>query len=110
MTDMIIEIGEEMYLLTPAASQCAAKTLTIGGVDREGFLPSYDQIRKIASTNYAAFQGFYSLLGKTAPAIASGNWWTSCQYNASSAVRLNGGNFYGDDKTNSGNVFVCYDL
>ena len=39
---------------------------------------------------------------------SSGNWWTSCQNNATNAVNLNNGGFNNNNKTNSNNVFVCY--
>ena len=110
MTDMIIEIGTETGHSTPAASDCAAKHLTINNVDRDGFLPAYDQIYRIATLNKTAFQALYTALGATAPIIWSGYWWTSCQYNASHAVLLYYGGFNDYGKTSTLNVFVCYDL
>lgn len=116
LTDMIIEIGEDggasdgAVHATPAASQCAAKTLTIAGVDRQGFLPAYDQIYAIATLNRTAFQDFYTALGRTAPTLWSGRWWTSCQRNDSNAVRLYNGGFDDNYKTDSHQVFCCYDL
>lgn len=110
MTDMIIEIGTETGHATPAASGCAAKRLTLGNVDRDGFLPAYDQIYRIATLNRSAFQALYTALGRTAPTIWSGHWWTSCQTNAQYAVALSNGGFNDYSKTTNINVFVCYDL
>lgn len=110
MTDMIIEIGTETGHATAAATACAAKTLTLGSVDRQGFLPAYDQIYRIANINKTAFQALYTALGVTAPTIWSCGWWTSCQVNAQFAVYLNSGGFDNNNKTNHNTVFVCYDL
>ena len=118
LSDMIIEIGADGGVsdgavhATPAATECAktSRKLTIAGVDREGFLPSYDQLYILATLNRTAFQDFYTALGRTAPTIWSGYWWTSCQYDASNAVTLNNGGFSNYSKTNGFNVFCCYDL
>lgn len=114
MTDKIIEIGVELFPdsdnPTSAATACANRSITIGGKEHRGFMPAYDQIHKIATDNRTLFQSFYTALGRTAPAIWSGYWWTSCQNNATDAVYLYYGGFYGSNKTYSYSVFVCYDL
>ena len=111
LTKMIIEIGEELNVGTPAATECQNQVLTINNVDRNGFLLSYDQIYAIATVNRSAFQDFYAALGRTAPAIWSGGWLTSCQNSATYAVYLiNGGFNNNGNKTGSGSVFVAYDL
>lgn len=114
MTDQIIAIGAELFPdsanPTPAATMCANKSITIGGVSHRGFLPAYDQIHKIATDNRALFQSFYAALGRTTPAIWSGNWWTSCQNDATYAVNLSNGGFRNHGKTSSTQVFCCYDL
>ena len=94
----------------PAATYCYEKSLTINGVTRNGFLPSFYQIY-VAKNNLSALQELYTLLGKTFPNIASGNWWTSCQYSETNSVYLNFGGFYGGYfKTDSGSVLPVYDL
>ena len=114
MTDKIIEIGVELFPdsdnPTSAATACANRSITIGGKEHRGFMPAYDQIHKIATDNRTLFQSFYTALGRTAPAIWSGNWWTSCQRNATYAVYLGNGGFNDYTKTYSLSVFVCYDL
>lgn len=114
MTDMIIQIGLELFPdatnPTAAATACANRSITIGGKQHRGILLAYDQIHKIATDNRALFQSFYTALGRTVPAIWSGYWWTSCQLNATYAVNLSNGGFYNNNKTYSGNVFVAYDL
>ena len=118
LSDMIIEIGADGGVsdgavhATPAATECAktSRKLTIAGVDRDGFLPSYDQLYILATLNRTAFQDFYTALGRTAPTIWSGIWWTSCQNDASNAVRLYFGGFNNNNKTDYGAVFCCYDL
>ena len=114
MTDKIIEIGLELFPNeanpTPAATACANKSITIGGQTHRGILLAYDQILKIATTNRTTFQDFYAALGRSVPTIWSGNWWTSCQHDASTAVKLNNGGFTLTTKTSSLNVFVAYDL
>lgn len=41
---------------------------------------------------------------------SAGNWWTSCQNNATNAVKLNNGGFNNNNKTNSNNVFCAYEI
>lgn len=113
-TKVIEEVGPSVVAdsanPTPAASACLSKTVYFGGKEHQGFLPAYGQIKKIATTNRTLFQAFYSALGRTAPVIWSGDWWTSCQYIASYAVSLYNGGFHSSLKTNSSQVFCCFDL
>ena len=113
-TKVIEEVGPSVIAdsanPTPAASACLSKTVYFGGKEHQGFLPAYGQIKKIATTNRTLFQAFYSALGRTAPAIWSGNWWTSCQNNATNAVNLNNGGFSNYNKSTSHRVFCCFDL
>lgn len=110
MTQKIIEIGLELNKTTPAATACNNKTITINGQVHQGILLAYDQIHKIATDNRTLFQALYTALGRTAPTIWSGIWWTSCQSNASNAVGLDNGGFRNYYKTDSYNVFCAYDL
>ena len=93
----------------PAATYCHEKSLTINGVKRNGFLPSFYQIY-VAKNNLSSIQELYTLLGKTFPNIASGYWWTSCQYSEAYSVYLLIGSFYRDYKAYSGSVLPVYDL
>lgn len=94
---------------TPAFKAAEDKKLTIAGVERSGFLLSFGQLYDLYQ-NKADMDAFYAALGKTAPAIHSGLWWTACQYNAANAVHLNGGSFNGFSKTNNNLVLVGFDL
>ena len=109
-TSLIIQIGKEFDpdVPTPAATAARSQTLTIGGVDKQGFVLAYGQIYRLR-LNMAQLQNFYAILGKTAPPITSGNWWTSCQFSATNAVYLGNGGF-SSGKTFSYNVFCAYDL
>lgn len=93
----------------PAATYCHEKSLTINGVKRNGFLPSFYQIYT-AKNNLSSIQELYTLLGKTFPNIASGRWWTSCQYSEAYSVGLSNGSFDYNTKTYSGSVLPVYDL
>lgn len=85
--------------------------LTINGVDRQGFLPAYGQIKRL-EMNRAYYEALYTAIGKTAPKIWNDFWWSSCQFDDKYAVFLAYGNFYegGYFKNNYYNVLVCYDL
>ena len=72
-------------------------------------MPAYGQIYALNSSKNE-LDLFFAALGKTAPSIHSGNWWTSCQLNATYAVTLSNGGFGGTNKTNSNNVLCCFDL
>ncbi len=94
---------------TAAATYCNSKTLTINGVEKTGFLPSYQQIQHLAY-NYQTLAAIYSLLGKTVPTITSGYWWTSCQSSSAYAVGLYNGRFSSYIKSGGNSVLVCFDL
>lgn len=94
---------------TPAFQTAFDKKLPIAGVERSGFVPAYGQIYALNSSKNE-LDLFFAALGKTAPTIHSGVWWTSCQFNASNAVNLNNGGFNGLNKTGSINVLCCFDL
>lgn len=108
-TTKIIAIGEKIGVATPAASYCRSQVVTVGGVDRHGNLPAFGAIYR-ACLNRAKLESLCALLGKTAPSIHSGSWWTSCQNNAAHAVTLRNGGFNGTPKTFSGSVLCCFDL
>jgi len=114
MTDKIIEIGLEVLPEvgnpTPAATACANLSETFGGKSHRGFLLAYDQIYRIATTNRTTFQALYTAVGRTAPTIWSGSWWTSCQDSAIYGVSLRTGGFSGSIKRDSNSVFVAFDL
>lgn len=93
----------------PAATYCYGKSLTINGVKRNGFLPSFYQIYT-AKNNLSSIQELYTLLGKTFPNIASGSWWTSCQCSETLSVGLRNGSFSYYYKTFSNSVLPVYDL
>ena len=93
----------------PAATYCHEKSLTINGVKRNGFLPSFYQIY-VAAKNFSSIQELYTLLGKTSPNITSGGWRTSCQYNYNLSVDLANGSFSNNYKTNINSVLPAYDL
>ena len=108
-TTKIIAIGEKLGIATPAATYCRSQSIVVGGIERSGNLPAFGVIYR-ASHNRAKLGVLCSLLGKTAPSIHSGNWWTSCQGNATYAVYLDNGGFFNNRKTYSYNVLCCFDL
>ena len=108
-TTKIIAIGEKLGIATPAATYCRSQSIVVGGIERSGNLPAFGVIYR-ASHNRAKLGVLCSLLGKTAPSIHSGSWWTSCQDNATSALTLSNGGFRGLNKAPSYNVLCCFDL
>lgn len=94
---------------TPAFQAAFNKKLTIAGVERSGFLPAFGQIYALNSSKNE-LDLFFAALGKTAPSIHSGVWWTSCQFNATNAVLLGGGGFDRYIKAYNCNVLCCFDL
>ena len=94
---------------TPAFKAAEDKKLTIAGVERSGFVLSFGQLYDLYQ-NKADMDAFYAALGKTAPSIHSGLWWTSCQFIATHAVLLVNGGFSGNNKTYSYDVLCCFDL
>lgn len=94
---------------TPAFQQALDKKLTIAGVERSGFVPAFGQIYALNSAKNE-LDLFFDALGKTAPSIHSGRWWSSCQYSATYADYLYGGGLNGNSKTGSLSVLVGFDL
>lgn len=94
---------------TPVFKAAEDKKLTIAGVERSGFLLSFGQLYDLYQ-NKADMDAFYAALGKTAPSIHSGYWWTACQYNAAYAVYLGNGSFNYNGKPYSTNAIVGFDL
>lgn len=108
-TTKIIAIGEKLGVPTPAASYCRNQRIVVGGIERSGNLPAFGTIYR-ANLNKAKLDSLCLLLGKTAPSIHSGSWWTSCQNDATNAVGLYNGGFDNYTKTLSLNVLCCFDL
>lgn len=108
-THNIITIGEELGIPTPAASYCDSQIATVGGITRKGYLLAFGVLYRMVQ-NKTQLDELYLALGKTAPAIHSGRWWSSCQYSAAHAVSLTNGGFYYYLKTTSSSVLVGFDL
>ena len=95
---------------TPVFKAAEDKKLTIAGVERSGFLLSFGQLYDLYQ-NKADMDAFYAALGKTAPSIHSGRWWTACQGNATNAVNLLNGSFIDNGIKAFGTAaFVGFDL
>lgn len=94
---------------TPVFKAAEDKKLTIAGVERSGFLLSFGQLYDLYQ-NKADMDAFYAALGKTAPSIHSGYWWTACQVNATNAVTLYCGSFNDRYKSYSNLAIVGFDL
>ena len=94
---------------TPAFKAAEDRKLTIGGVERSGFLLGFGQLYDLYQ-NKADMDAFYAALGKTAPSIHSSFWWTACQGNATNAVNLRNGSFNYTNKTTNYTVLVGFDL
>lgn len=109
-THNIITIGEELDITTPAASYCDSQIATVGGITRKGYLLAFGVLYRMVQ-NKTQLDELYLALGKTAPAIHSGGWWSSCQYSATGAVSLYNGGFGTNlGKTHSTSVLVGFDL
>jgi len=103
------EIAEELVITAPAATYTRAQYLTIGGVDHQGFLGAFGQMYVLAQ-NYAAVKEIVELCGHTCPNFVSGYWWSSSQYNATSACGLGNGGFNGNNKDSAFSVVPFFDL
>jgi hypothetical protein len=108
-THSIITIGEELDITTPAASYCDSQIATVGGITRKGYLLAFGVLYRMVQ-NKTQLDELYLALGKTAPAIHSGRWWSSCQSSAAGAVYLSNGGFGTNGRTNSNPVLVGFDL
>ena len=104
------QIAEELGISSPAAEWCHEKKLTIANVERDGFLGSFGQLYVLAQ-NYAAVAELFTICGATMPNILSGTWFSSSQYSATNACRLNNGGFSDDNKSYTNNsVLPFFDL
>lgn len=109
-TNAIIEIGDEIGVDTPLADYCHSQEVDVGGVTRRGLAVAPGTLLRM-SLNKTSLNAWGTLLGKTVPNIASGAWWTSCQYDATRAVNLYNGGFRTDLlKTTTHSMLCCFDL
>ena len=111
---MIIKIGEELNVSTPASIYCDEQSITIGGVTRNGFLPASGAIY-IASLNNNSLSRLGSLLSTDVPDLTSGAYITSTQRSKDFiAALVNGGiqNFNKDGSwwDNKEHILCCFDL
>lgn len=72
-TDLIIQIGEEMGVSTPATTYCRSQKITIGSIERSGFQPAYGTLN-ILALNQSSLNLMGTLLGKTVPDFTLGGW------------------------------------
>ena len=97
---------------TPAFKAAEDQKLTIGGIERSGFLLGFGQLYDLGQ-NKTDMDAFYAALGKTAPSIHMGGWWTACQSSGTHAVYLYGGYCNvgnPSNKTTNLNALCCFDL
>ena len=114
-TTQIIITGEEMGVLTPAASEFRKNRIIYGGVERQGNLVAPGVIQKM-SLNKESLKYLGTLLNVAIPDFSSGLWSTSCQGTASDKVVLAGTELYknhsagGSKSAASSNCLCVYDL
>lgn len=72
-TDLIIQIGEEMAVSTPATTYCRSQKITIGSIERSGFQPAYGTLN-ILALNQSSLSLIGTLLGKAVPDFTFGGW------------------------------------
>lgn len=110
-TRYMVAEAARLLIESPAATLCQGRTLTINSITKNGYLPAYGQIMKLA-LNITSFNALYTALGLTAPTIKSGGWWTSCQSSPLYAVCMNSGKFHSSyyAKGDQCNILTCFDL
>ena len=112
-TTMIASVmgGQGDTAETCAAIYCQSMTKTIGGEERQGWLPSCKQLKALAN-NVTALNTVRGVAGLATIYPNSNSWWSCCQSNASNAWTLTNGNpyNYNTSKSNSNRVVPFYDL
>lgn len=96
---------------TCAAIYCQSKTKTIGGEERQGWLPSCKQLKALAN-NVTALNAVRGVAGLATIYPGNNQWWTCCQSNTSNAWTLYNGNPDSNNrnKSSSNRVVPFYDL
>lgn len=98
---------------TPAINYCLSQTLSIGGVERNGFLPSIVQMYYLAQY-LTTVKAFYTLLGKTPSFYKFGmaGCWCSNYYNGDETCEFWYSPYYvhRDVVINRNDFVVCFDL
>lgn len=95
---------------TPAFIMAHNLVCPVTNAERRGFVLSFGQMYALYQSKME-MNSLYAALGKTAPTIHIGYWWTSCQLSATNAVTLTTGMFRNDTKTSSSfSVLVAFDL
>ncbi len=94
-----------------AAMMCAAQSLTIGGVKRTGFLPSFAQLYHLLTyCTYNEINKFLNLLGRGTMNFSGAAWWLSCQYSSEKSAMWWARNYGTYPKTIKCYVVPCFDL
>ena len=106
----MLQIAEELRIISPAADYCHEQKLTIANVERDGFLPSFGQLYVLAQNN-AAVAELFTICGATMPDILRIDLFSSTQYNdINSCILINGG-FSDINKTyESGKALAVFDI
>lgn len=79
------------------------------GSEKRGFVLSFGQLYSLCQAKNE-MDALYAAIGKTAPTIHSGFWWSACQYSATNAVLLYYGRFFIYTKPYGDSVLVGFDL
>lgn len=118
-TRQIIACGKKLNdsglygkVTTPAADGAVERDISFNdGTIRNGFMLGYAPLEKL-SLQQELIDLLYGILDKDSkrPILTSGKWWTSCQGNATSAARLDGGVFTNGGKGHTSPVLVAHDL
>ena len=108
-TNTIIEIGDEMDVVTPAADYCHSQEVTMGGIVRKGNLAAPGILYRM-HFNQTSLSAWGTLLNKAVPDISHNRWISSCQYNVTRVVALINGRLESDTKTYVMTVLTVFDL
>lgn len=118
-TRQIIACGKKLNdsglygsVTTPAADDAVARTISFNDrTIRNGYILGFAQLEKL-SLQQELIDLLYKALDKYSkrPILTNGNWWSSCLYSVTHAVRLLNGGFSYYYKNNSHSVLIANDL
>ena len=92
----------------PAATYCRELTVTVGGMEHEGYLPSIGEMLVFCDNITKVNNLLSKSLVKNTVNMKSGFWWSSCQCSAGSAWCLGNGSPNDNSKANGYRVRPFY--
>ncbi len=109
LKDFMTQIHSGTWYNSPGwVNMISERTLTINGKTMQAFIPSFGQLWALRQLNAVFVSAQQIMHNGVMASIASGDWWSSTQYNANNMWRLSGGAAGNTSKTTACIILPVY--